>query len=86
MNSTKQQSKPVIYSAVWCGYCTALKSWFDAQKIAYEERDVDQPGVREEMNRRTRGNQTIPVLFIGDEFWVNPSKQILAEQFIIKQK
>jgi len=83
MSNNKTDITPVIYSAVWCGYCRVLKSWFDAQNIAYEERDVDQPGVREEMNQRTRGNQTIPVLFLGDEFWVNPSKQILAEQFIL---
>jgi glutaredoxin len=76
---------PVIYSAPWCAYCTQLKKWFASKNIDYVEKDVDEPGVREEMNQRTDGNQTIPTMFVGDEFWVNPSLQILAEQFIIKK-
>ncbi len=63
--NNKPNNKPLIYSAVWCGYCQALKSWLEAQGIKYEERDVDVPEIREEMNRRTNGNQTIPVLFFG---------------------
>lgn len=36
-------------------------------------RNVDEPEIRQEMNMRTNGNQTIPVLFVDDDFEVNPS-------------
>ncbi len=76
------QEIPVIYSAVWCPYCVVLEKFLDSKGIDYEKRDVDEPGVREEMNKRTNGNQTIPTMFIGDEFWVNPSKQIIVEKLL----
>lgn len=76
---------PQIYSAPWCPSCVSLKKWLETQGIPYHEKNVDEPGVREEMNSRTNGNQTIPTLFIGDEYWVNPSKEILVKQFIIKE-
>lgn len=78
----KNSKQPVIYSADWCGYCVVLKNFLDSKGISYEIRDVDEPGVREEMNQRTDGNQTIPTMFIGDEFWVNPNKSIIAEKLL----
>ena len=76
---------PIIYSADWCQYCTVLKKWLESNNIDYEERNVDEPGIREEMNALTDGNQIIPTMFIGDEYWINPSKEILAKQFILKK-
>ena len=75
----------VVYSADWCPYCLTLKRWLDSKDIAYCEKNVDELGVRAEMNGKTNGNQTIPVLFIDDEYWVNPSKEILANQFILER-
>jgi glutaredoxin len=49
--------------------------------IAYVEKNVDEPGVRAEMNSKTNDNQTIPVLFVGDKYWVNPGMDVLVEQF-----
>lgn len=33
----------VLYSAVWCGYCTKAKDWLKAKKIAFREVDIDTP-------------------------------------------
>ncbi len=69
----------VLYSAPWCGYCVALQSKLDSRGIEYEYRNVDEPGIREEMNKKTDGNQTIPVLCMGTEYRVNPDEQALKE-------
>ncbi len=66
-------SKVVLYSAEWCGYCKTLKKYLDRDNVDYELRDVDDPQIRLEMNQKTRGNQTIPVVFVGDEYEINPS-------------
>jgi glutaredoxin len=33
----------VLYSAVWCGYCTKAKAWLAGRGIAYREIDIDTP-------------------------------------------
>jgi glutaredoxin len=33
----------VLYSAVWCGYCTKAKSYLAGKGIAYREIDIDTP-------------------------------------------
>ena len=71
----------VVYSAPWCPYCRALEQKLKSMNIEYEYKNVDDDGVREEMNRKTSGNQTIPVLFVGDDYWVNPGVDVLKEQF-----
>jgi glutaredoxin len=71
----------VVYSAPWCAYCQSLKKKLDQMNVKYIEKDVDEPGIREEMNEKTDNNQTIPVLFIRDKYWVNPNFSVLNEQF-----
>lgn len=73
--------KVVMYSAEWCAYCRSLTQKLDALDVKYEIKDVDKPGIREEMNGLTDNNQTIPVLFVGDSYWVNPDMKVLSEQF-----
>jgi len=45
--------------------------------VEFDYKDVDDEGVREEMNAKTDNNQTIPVLFVGDVYKVNPSDEEL---------
>lgn len=70
----------VVYSAPWCPYCVALEKKLKAMNIQFQYKNVDEPGVREEMNAKTENNQTIPVLFIDEKYWVNPSIQVLKEE------
>jgi glutaredoxin len=70
-----------MYSAVWCAYCRSLKQKLDSMDVLYTIKDVDNPEIREEMNKKTNNNQTIPVLFVGDNYWVNPDMNVLHEQF-----
>ena len=69
--------KLILYGASWCSYCVALGNKLDGRGVEYQYRDVDEPEIRFEMNNKTDGNQTIPVLCKGNECWVNPDEQIL---------
>lgn len=75
----------IVYGADWCSYCQSLEDKLEALGVEYVSRDVDDEEVRSEMNAKTSGNQTIPVLFIGDNFWVNPGVDVLSKQFRDKQ-
>lgn len=71
-----------LYSAPWCAYCLALQKKLDQRNIAYEYKNVDEAGVREEMNKKTENNQTIPVLFVGNAYKVNPNESELKELLV----
>lgn len=74
-------NKPILYSADWCAYCQTTKKWLAQNDVDYELKDVDDPAIREEMNQKADGNQTIPTLVIGDEYYVNPSVPVLKKLF-----
>ena len=74
-------SEVVLYSAPWCPYCVMLEKKLKVMDILFLYKNVDEPGIREEMNKKTDNNQTIPVLFIGEQYWINPGMKVLAEQF-----
>ncbi len=80
------EQKIIMYGAAWCSYCMALKQKLDAMGVDYEYKDVDLAGIREEMNSKTSGNQTIPVLFVGEKYWVNPSDAIVRENIKLADK
>lgn len=69
--------KPLMYGAPWCSYCEALKKKLVSMDVAFDYKDVDEDGVRAEMNAKTNDNQTIPVLFVGDAYKVNPNDEEL---------
>ena len=71
----------VVYGADWCGDCTALKKQLAKIGVKYDYKNVDNPDVRQEMNSKTKDNQNIPVLFIGDDFWIEPSIALVYEKF-----
>ena len=70
-----------VYSAPWCPYCVALEKKLKAMGVEYTYKNVDEPGIREEMNAKTNNNQTIPVLFVEEQYWVNPGMDVLQKQF-----
>ncbi len=72
MSDSNQNPKPIVYGAHWCPYCNTLESKLQEMGVEFEYKNVDEDGVREEMNQITDGNQTIPVLFVGEDFAVNP--------------
>lgn len=69
--------KLTLYGAAWCSYCVALGKKLDGRDVPYEYKDVDDSVLRLEMNKKTDGNQIIPVLCKGNECWVNPDENTL---------
>ena len=59
-------SKVQIYTAGWCPYCNAAKALLDGKGVAYEEIDVSDPMLRQDMMQRANGRRTVPQIFIGE--------------------
>ena len=59
-------SKVQIYSTNWCPYCDAAKSLLETTRVAYDEIDVTDPGLRAEMMQRAHGRRTVPQIFVGE--------------------
>jgi glutaredoxin 3 len=57
----------VIYTRLFCGYCTRAKALLDRKGVTYEEIDAgESPEKRKEMIQRANGRSTYPQIFVGD--------------------
>lgn len=58
----------IIYTRMFCGFCTAAKSLLDEKGVEYTEFDgtFDQ-NVRSEMIEKSNGGNTFPQIFINNE-------------------
>ena len=62
------EKRVTVYTTPTCPDCRALKQWFDAEGIDYEERDLSDVAVMEEAKART-GVRVAPITFVGDRFF-----------------
>jgi glutaredoxin 3 len=54
-----------IYTLPFCGYCHRAKALLGKKGVAFTEIDVmETPGARQEMERRSGGEKTVPQVFI----------------------
>lgn len=61
-----EQPKVVIYSQMFCGYCSAARALLDEKGVGYEDIDITmKPQLRLELRERT-GRRTVPQIYIGD--------------------
>jgi len=56
-----------IYSATWCGFCHAAKTYLDKLGISYKDRDVDSDPKAAEESVEKSGQRGIPVIDIGGD-------------------
>ena len=63
---TTAQPKITIYTTPYCPYCHAAKALLKKKGAAFEEIDVQDPHLRQEMMLRSHGRRTVPQIFIGD--------------------
>ena len=57
----------VMYSSMWCPYCSMAKQLLGSKGVDFEEISVDfKSEVRQEMMQRANGRHTVPQIFIGD--------------------
>lgn len=61
------QSEIVIYTRVWCGFCTRAKTLLDDKKVRYREVsvDIDADNYKEMLSRSGQA-RTVPQIFIGE--------------------
>ena len=58
--------KVTIYTTPYCPYCHAAKALLKKKGVTFEEIDVQDPGLRQQMMLRASGRHTVPQIFIGD--------------------
>ncbi len=71
----------IVFGADWCGFCHGVRSWLEKNNIAYTYKNVDVDG-RDEMHTVMPNNETIPVVKIGNEAFVNPSYDQLGSMLL----
>ena len=60
------EPKVLIYSQMFCGYCSAARALLDEKGVGYEDIDITmKPQLRLELRERT-GRRTVPQIYIGD--------------------
>lgn len=60
-------SDVIVYSTGWCPYCVRAKALLERKGVPFREIRVDEdPAERETMLERSRGQRTVPQIFIGD--------------------
>jgi glutaredoxin 3 len=55
-----------IYTTPYCPYCHAAKALLKKKGVAFEEIDVQDAGLRQQMMIRANGRRTVPQIFIGE--------------------
>lgn len=60
------QPAVTMYSAEWCGYCTAAREMFIANDIPYVELDVEKTTAGYEGHKKLGGNG-VPLIVVGDD-------------------
>ena len=62
-----EASDVVVYSTGWCPYCVRAKALLERKGVPFREIRVDEdPAERQTMLERSRGQRTVPQIFIGD--------------------
>ena len=64
--SSQRQPEVILYSASWCGYCTATREFFKGNRIRFTELDVENSAEGAEAYEKL-GRGGIPVIFVGGE-------------------
>ena len=58
--------KVTIYTTPYCPYCHAAKALLKKKGVDFEEIDVQDRGLRQQMMLRANGRHTVPQIFIGE--------------------
>jgi Glutaredoxin and related proteins len=60
--------KVIIYSTSWCNICHSIMDWLDKTGIEYEERNIEDDKIKEEIIEKMQGKfSSVPITVIGDE-------------------
>ena len=69
-----------IYWRPMCGYCETLKGELDRRGVDYDTVDIWADRSSAEIVRRaTGGDEIVPTVQVGEQFFVNPSADEVVE-------
>ncbi|MFW2388598.1 MAG: glutaredoxin family protein [Polyangiales bacterium] len=57
----------LMYSTAWCGVCKRARAYFEKNRIAFEERDVDKDATARVEYLQLNPRRSVPTIKIGDE-------------------
>ncbi len=58
-----------VYTATYCGYCTAAKQLLQRLNLPFEEINLDhQPDLRRKLSEENNGYRTVPMIVIDGVF------------------
>ena len=79
---TVMEGRVEMFTTTWCGYCTRLKRFMDAEGIAYEEVNIEHdPEAAEFVMAVNGGNRTVPTVRLPNgTALTNPSPAQLLDQ------
>jgi glutaredoxin 3 len=60
------QPKVTIYTTPYCPYCHAAKALLKKKGVNFNEVDVQDGSLRQQMMLRANGRRTVPQIFIGE--------------------
>jgi glutaredoxin 3 len=60
------QPKVTIYTTPYCPYCHAAKALLKKKGVSFDEIDVQESSLRQQMMLRANGRYTVPQIFIGE--------------------
>ena len=60
------QPKVTIYTTPYCPYCHAAKALLKKKGVSFDEIDVQDSSLRQQMMLRANGRYTVPQIFIGE--------------------
>ncbi len=75
MDQGSHDRQLVIYSTVWCGYCTRLKRQLERAGVPFRNVDIEQdPAAAAFVEQANGGSQTVPTVHLPDgATMTNPS-------------
>ena len=62
-----QKPEIEIYTLEWCPYCEKAKALIKSKGFSYEEYNLNEEGIKKEMEERTDGAKTVPQIFIDSK-------------------
>tara|TARA_Y100001960_G_scaffold323333_1_gene401595 strand:- start:3884 stop:4147 length:264 start_codon:yes stop_codon:yes gene_type:complete len=74
-------SNIILYTTMFCPFCTRAKRLLEAKGVSYTEIDVGMDAAkRQEMIDRSGGHHTVPQIFIGDQHLGGSDELVALEQ------
>lgn len=80
ISSAAEQPDVILYSAEWCGYCTAARQFFVTNGIRFTEHDIEKTTAGYE-GHKALGGDGVPLIVAGDTVLRGYNKSVLHSTF-----